>query len=171
MDPAAAALIHPNDAPKIVRALEVTLANRSPITRQWAAGGRDPLAGYRTLRLALNPSNHSLRNTSTRLTERFGAPCRPFSSLGYRQAAAVIAGELSQPAAIAEAQQGHRNYSKRQLTWFRADAAKHPTHWLEGFGDDEALQQQALRLALAHLGDECCPAPDAAPQAEAPQHE
>ena len=168
-DGTAAGLIHPNDAPKIVRALEVTLAERRPMTQQWAARGRDPLTGYRTLRLALNPPRDRLYDRinlragqmfaeglveETRgLIERFGPACRPFTSLGYRQAAAVLAGSIGQAEAIAEAQQGHRNYAKRQLTWFRADAEKHKTHWLEGFGDDPATQLTALSLAQAFLDD------------------
>ncbi len=166
-DASAARLIHPNDAPKIVRAIEVTLADRRPMTLQWSAGGRDPLHGYRTLRLALNPPRAQLYDRinqraeqmfadglveETRgLIERFGPDCRPFTSLGYRQAAAVLQGATSEAEAVMEASQGHRNYAKRQLTWFRADARKHETHWLEGFGDNPAVQQQALSLATAHL--------------------
>ena len=43
------------------------------------------------------------------------------NSLGYRQAAQYLAGELTLDEAIAAAQQGHRNYAKRQMTWFRRD--------------------------------------------------
>ena len=166
-DAAAAGLIHPNDAPKIIRALEVTLAARRPMTQQWEAGGRDPLPGYRTLRLALKPPREQLYDRINQRAERmfadglidetrglirrFGPDCRPFTSLGYRQAAAVLAGTVTEADAIAEAKQGHRNYAKRQLTWFRADAQQHQTHWLEGFGDDPTLQKQALSLAAAHL--------------------
>ena len=42
---------------------------------------------------------------------------------------------------IAAAQQGHRNYAKRQLTWFRREP---DVHWLRGFGDDEQIQQEAI---------------------------
>src|ERR1039457_462797 len=35
LDPTAAALIHANDTPTIIRAIEVTLAARRPITQQW----------------------------------------------------------------------------------------------------------------------------------------
>ena len=50
---------------------------------------------------------------------------------GYAQAAALLRGECSREEAIAAAQQGHRNYAKRQLTWFRKDP---DLHWLAGFG-------------------------------------
>ena len=98
-----------------------------------------------------------------RLIERFGPDCRPFTSLGYRQASEVLAGTLSEAEAILEAKQGHRNYAKRQLTWFRADAQQHATHWLEGFGDDPTIQQQALSLATAHLAAAVETTPEHAP--------
>lgn len=66
LDPAAARLIHANDAPKLIRAIEVTLSARHsasddapaagyiPMTDQWQKG-RDPLTGFRVLSLCLNP--------------------------------------------------------------------------------------------------------------------
>ena len=165
-DPEAALRIHPNDAPKLIRALEVSLAARRPITDQWT-GGREALTGYRILRLTLDPPrpllyaridqraramfDDGLIEESRRLIERFGPACRPFTSLGYKQAASVLNGTLTQPEAIAETQQGHRNYAKRQLTWFRREAELHPTHTLQGTGDDSQVQLQALALAAAHL--------------------
>ena len=165
-DPRAATLIHPNDTPKIIRALEVSLAGRTPITAQWTEG-RDALNGYDILRLTLDPPRPDLYARIDRraqamfaqglieetrgLISRFGPACRPFTSLGYKQAAAVLAQTLTEPEAIAEAQQGHRNYAKRQLTWFRAEARLHLTHTLCGFGDDPAIQHQALARVAAHL--------------------
>jgi tRNA dimethylallyltransferase len=150
LDPAAADRIHPNDVPKVIRAIEVSLAARRPITEQWTAG-RDALAGYRVLRLTLVPERKELYQRIERraaamfanglieetrgLIERFGPDCRPFTSLGYAEAAAVLRGELTDAAAIAQAQQGHRNYAKRQGTWFRREAELHPTHVLSGVGD------------------------------------
>jgi tRNA dimethylallyltransferase len=51
--------------------------------------------------------------------------------------------ELTQDQAIAAAQQGHRNYAKRQMTWFRREA---DVHWLEGFGDDPAIRDRATTM-------------------------
>ena len=166
LDPAAAARIHPNDLPKAIRAIEVSLAARRPMTEQWGAG-RDALQGYRILRIGLDPpraelyaridtraqamfTNGLVAETRT-LIERFGAECRPFNSLGYAEAAAVLNGTLTQPQAITQAQQGHRNYAKRQMTWFRKEAEMHPVHWLAGSGDDPAIQSQAMELIATHL--------------------
>ena len=46
-------------------------------------------------------------------------------------------------AAIHQAQQGHRNYAKRQLTWFRREP---DVHWLKSFGDDPETQRTAAEL-------------------------
>ena len=168
LDPHAATLIHHNDTPKLLRAVEVSFTARQPITRQWTAP-RDALTGYRILRLTLAPPREQLHlriETRARamfaagliaetahLIQTFGPGCRPFQSLGYKQAAAVLRSELTEPEAIALTAQGHRQYAKRQLTWFRREAQLHPTHWLEGTGDSPHIEQQTISLVLAHLQD------------------
>ena len=163
LDPAAAALIHANDTPKIVRAIEVTLVARQPITRQWEQP-RDPLTGYRVFRLGLSPPrpalyarinaraaemfDRGLVEETTQLVETYGFECRPFTSLGYAQAIAVLRNEITRDDAVKAAQQGHRNYAKRQLTWFRADPA---IHWLPNFGSDEDTIRQARDLVAHHV--------------------
>jgi len=170
LDPAAAGLIHANDTPKLVRAIEVTLSARQPITRQWQQQPRDPLTGFRILSLCLNPPRAALYDRinrraarmfnpptqggglveeTARLVTQFGDDCRPLTSLGYAQAAALLRGEVTRDQAIAAAQQGHRNYAKRQLTWFRKDPA---IHWLPGFGGDRETIEQASALVAHHLG-------------------
>ncbi len=170
LDARAAQAIHPNDVPKAIRAIEVSLAARRPISEQWQQG-RDALTGYRVLRLWLNPPRvelyaridqrasamfaQGLIDETRQLIVRFGPDCRPFTSLGYAEAAAVLRGELTESEAIARARQGHRNYAKRQTTWFRREAELHETHILEGPGDSPAIQQQAVALAAAHLSARC----------------
>jgi tRNA dimethylallyltransferase len=164
LDPAAAGLIHANDIPKLIRAIEVTLAARSPISRQWKDQPRDPLTGYRILRLGLNPPRAELYDRinrrardmferglveeTTQLVESYGFNCRALTSLGYAQAIAVLRGQLTRDQATAACAQGHRNYAKRQLTWFRKDPA---IQWLPGFGSDPAIQSEALDLVARHL--------------------
>jgi tRNA dimethylallyltransferase len=171
LDTTAAAAIHANDVSKVVRAIEVSLAARQPhgagghvpMTVQWQKG-RDALSGYRILRLGLNPPrprlyerinqraaamfDRGLIEETERLVARYGYDCRPLTSLGYAEAAAVLRGELSREEAVARTQQGHRNYAKRQLTWFRREPEM---HWLEGCGGDEDITEQALRLVSKHL--------------------
>src|SRR5208283_627681 len=60
LDPEAALKIHANDLPKIVRAIEVCLASRTQMSELWKQCGRDPLRGFRVLRIGLNPSREKL---------------------------------------------------------------------------------------------------------------
>jgi tRNA dimethylallyltransferase len=163
LDPVAAEAIHANDVPKVVRAIEVSLAAEQPLTQQWQKG-RDTLTGYRILRLGLNPPrarlyerinqraaamfDRGLIEETERLIARYGKDCRPLTSLGYAEATAVLQNELTREQAVAQAQQGHRNYAKRQLTWFRREPNM---HWLEGCGGDEDITDQALHLVAQHL--------------------
>ncbi len=163
LDPTAAASIHTNDVPKVIRAIEVSLHPDGPLTQQWQKG-RDSLTGYRILRLGLNPSrvrlyesinqraaamfDRGLVEETERLIERYGPDCRPFTSLGYAEAAAVLQNELTREQAVSHAQQGHRNYAKRQLTWFRREPE---IHWLEGCGGDEDITEKAMQVIATHL--------------------
>lgn len=162
-DPHAAAKIHPNDTPKLIRSLEVTLLARQPQTEQWQTG-RDPLTGFRIFQLGLNPPRAELYARindraaamfstgllveTAAIQSRFGNTARGLTSLGYAQALSVLENKMTLSQAIAEAQQGHRNYAKRQLTWFRRDPR---VHWLPSFGDDPSTQAEALRLLEQHL--------------------
>ena len=161
LDPEAAAKIHANDLPKLVRAIEVCLASRAQMSELWKQRGRDPLRGFRVLRIGLNPSREKLYeriNQRARqmfeqglveetksLRERYGERknVSPLDSLGYKQAAQLLRGELKREQAIAAAQQGHRNYAKRQITWFRREP---DVLWLVGFGDDPEIVRQAAEL-------------------------
>ncbi len=163
LDANAARLIHENDLPKIVRALEVTLAAKRPITEQWESG-REALRGYRILRLGLAPAKPDLYERinarcrvmfeaglveETRLlVEMYGRDCRALGALGYREAAAVLNGDSTPDAAMTLTQQGHRNYAKRQGTWFRREPE---TRWLAGFGNDPEVLAQATILVAGHL--------------------
>ena len=156
LDPAAAAKIHPNDVPKLVRAIEVCLASRSKVTDMWKQG-REPLRGFRVVRLGLDPDREALyarinlraaqmfdsglvEETRT-LLEKYGETGRPLAALGYKQAVSFIRGEIDRKTAVQAAQQAHRNYAKRQLTWFRREPE---VTWLAGFGDDPGIQNEAL---------------------------
>jgi tRNA dimethylallyltransferase len=163
LDTTAAAAIHVNDVPKVIRAIEVSLAAEGPLTQQWEKG-RNALTGYRILRLGLNPPrdrlyerinqraaamfDRGLIEETERLIARYGPDCRPLTSLGYAEAMAVLQNKVTREQAVTQAQQGHRNYAKRQLTWFRREPNM---HWLEGCGSDEDITEQALQLVAAHL--------------------
>ena len=160
LDPPSAARIHANDTPKVMRAIEVCLSGRRPMSDVLATPGtaKDPLTGFRLLRIGLEPPRKDLYDRLNRraaamfaaglveetrsLLERYG-PVKALDSLGYRQGLAVLAGTLSFAAGVEAAQQGHRNYAKRQLTWFRREPE---VHWLQSFGDETETVRAAMAL-------------------------
>ncbi len=168
LDAASSARIHSNDAPKLMRAIEICLAERQPLSALLAdrEKARDPLTGFRLLRIGLNPPRQALyARLNQRCAEMFAAglveetrellarygPVKALDSLGYRQALAVQAETLSVEAAIEAAQQGHRNYAKRQLTWFRREPE---VHWIENFGDAPETLRTAVELVECSIGIE-----------------
>ena len=166
LDSASASKIHANDIPKVIRAIEVCLSARGRMSELWEQQGRDPLRGFRILRLGLNPARDELYSRidqraakmfadgligeTKRLLQRYGESraITPMHSLGYVQARQFLRGEITLEQAVAAAQQGHRNYAKRQMTWFRREPE---VGWLEGFGDDAAIQQGAAGQVKASL--------------------
>jgi len=164
LDPATAAKVHPNDAPKLIRGIEVCLASRQKMSDLWQLG-RDPLTGFSILRLGLDPERsllyerinqraremfeRGLIEETEHLLQKYG-PVSILNSLGYKQAVQLLKGELSREAALASAQQAHRNYAKRQMTWFRREP---DVHWLSGYGDDPAIQRKAMDLVDANRQD------------------
>jgi tRNA dimethylallyltransferase len=166
LDRAAAEKIHANDTAKLIRAVEVCLTSRSRMSELWKERGRDPLLGYRILRLGLNPERQKLYERinaraqhmfddglieeTKALLERYGGQknITALDSLGYRQAGQFLRGGLSREAAIAAAQQGHRNYAKRQMTWFRREP---DVVWLEGFGDEAEIAREAGEIISTRI--------------------
>jgi tRNA dimethylallyltransferase len=162
LDRAAAEKIHANDTPKLVRAVEVCLASRQKMTDLWQQQGRDALSGFRILRIGLDPDrpalyerinqraremfDNGLIEETQSLIEKYGDAAGPLSSLGYKQAVQFLRGEVSREKALQTAQQAHRNYAKRQMTWFRHEPE---VHWLRGFGDEERVQRDAVEWVLA----------------------
>lgn len=158
-DPSAARRIHANDVQKTTRALEVILAERRPLTEVLAERARDALTGYRMLKLGLNPPREALYSRlDDRATRMFAAGAlenevrallargvppgaKPFESLGYAQALALVQGKLGKNEAIAATQLETRRYAKRQWTWFRRDR---DVVWLDGFGPDPAIAADAI---------------------------
>ena len=155
VEPAAAARIHPNDQPKLIRALEIALLSKGAAP----AGAGSPLEGFRLLRIGLNPPRAALYarldaraaamfagglvEETAALREKYGRQAQALQSLGYREAAAVLDGGLQRDEAIRVVQQGHRNYAKRQMTWFRRELE---VHWIAEFGDTPSAYETAVAI-------------------------
>ena len=127
--------------------------------------GRQPLEGFRPIKIGLNPERGLLCQKMDARTARIfeqglldevrellaagvRRDAKPFESLGYKQALGVLEGRLTPEQALASTQIETRRYAKRQLTWFRKE---HEIHWLAGFGDDPAVQQNAITLLSSKM--------------------
>jgi tRNA dimethylallyltransferase len=157
LDPAAARKIAPNDEQKLIRAIEICVLARKPLS-EVHRGGRSPLQGWLAVKIGLMPSRDALyERIHVRTEEMFskgwieevrrlvasGLPenAKPFDFIGYRELRAVVRGEMTLDAARAAIEQATRRYAKRQLTWFRKEPG---VHWLTSSGDDPKLQNDAL---------------------------
>ena len=166
LDAATAERIHANDTAKVIRAIEVCVAARKPMSQILADRdiGRDRVTGFKLMRIGLNPPRDALYDRldqrcaamfaaglveETRgLLERYG-PAKALDSLGYRQSCSVLDGTMSEQDAIRVAQQGHRNYAKRQMTWFRREPE---VLWIEGFGDEAETVRATADIVGSALG-------------------
>jgi len=164
LDRRAAARIHPRDTPKVIRALEVRLLARQPMSEMFERG-RTGLQGFRVLKAGLCPERKQLAQRINARVERMFAEglldetrgmlerpdasgIKPLGALGYRQACAVLRGEVGREEAVRETQAATRRYAKRQMTWFRREPG---VEWFEGFGDDPEICIQVLAWARQAL--------------------
>jgi len=165
LDPQAAAQIAAADQQKLVRAIEICLLSGKPLSEVHRSG-RTPLAGWRILKIGLEPPREALYERIHRRTEAMlaagwldevrsilaaGLPesAKPFDFIGYRELGAYLRGEIALEAAQAAIQQGTRQYAKRQITWFRREP---DVHWLPSFGDDPQTMSAARSLLAPRLG-------------------
>jgi tRNA dimethylallyltransferase len=144
VDPAAAARIHPNDLKRIVRALEVFELSGTPISRHQRSHGFASFA-FECLTIGLEIPRPELY---AEIDRRFDAMMAAglveevralmiagidsvaagLSTIGYRELAAYLRGEITLESAVETAKRESRRLAKRQLTWFRADPA---TVWID----------------------------------------
>lgn len=164
LDPRAARNIHPHDIPKIVRALEMRLLTGNPASLLFK-GGRDPLQGFRVVKLGLFPertalytridtrceamfANGLVQEVESLLARGCSIDAKPLQSVGYKQALQLIRGELTEAQALEQAKQATRQYAKRQMTWFRRERE---LIRLEGFGGDPSVQHTVSSVVMSAL--------------------
>jgi tRNA dimethylallyltransferase len=142
VDPEAAAKIHPNDARRIIRALEVIEATGKKFsdlkrTRRGAWGEwpiriwglewdravlYDRINRRVPAMLKLGARAEAVRAAGKRLSKT-ARGC-----LGLREIRSWIAGEITREAALESIRTNTRRYAKRQLTWFRPETR---IHWMQ----------------------------------------
>jgi tRNA dimethylallyltransferase len=165
IDPPTAARMHPNDVPKVIRALEICLSARRTASEVFAAG-RDALEGFRALKIGLFPDREQLyqrlesrmeamfaagliNETASILARGYAQTCKPFESIGYKQALQALNGDLSPKDALFYAKRETRRYAKRQMTWFRQEPG---LEIVCGFGNEASIAgkvEDRIRAFLA----------------------
>jgi tRNA dimethylallyltransferase len=158
LDSEASRKIASGDEQKLIRAVEICLLAKRPLSEVHRSG-RVPLEGWRVLKIGLIPPREALYERIHARTDAmlangwieevralltWGLPenAKPFDFIGYRELRAVLRGSLKLEDARSAIQQATRRYAKRQITWFRKETG---VHWCEGFGDDPQVQAQSLK--------------------------
>jgi tRNA dimethylallyltransferase len=133
-DRAAAAKIHPNDARRVIRALELGEQGELASTRRSQHAFRD--RPFRAIHFAIDPGREALNERidercrlmiesgllreARALRERgYGAELRPLQAIGYRHMAAVVDGHDTLAHALEQMQRDTRRFARRQRTWLR----------------------------------------------------
>jgi tRNA dimethylallyltransferase len=158
-DPVAAKRIHSNDVNKLIRALEVCLLAKRPLTEMFATAASEPLVGFGIIKLGLDPPRDELNR---RLDERcvrmfeggildevrrllsagFRVDSKALMSIGYRESVLHLQGFLDLKEAVERVRLVTRQYAKRQRTWFRREPE---VLWLKGFGSSGDIIEAAIR--------------------------
>ncbi|HYP04631.1 MAG TPA: tRNA (adenosine(37)-N6)-dimethylallyltransferase MiaA [Bryobacteraceae bacterium] len=163
-DPVAASHIHAHDTNKLIRALEVRLLTRQPITSLYAHN-REPLQGFRVLQIGLDPPRDQLARQIDERCARmyldglvtevqqivamgYSRDAKSLQSIGYREAMACLDGKMSMTEALERTQAATRQYAKRQRTWFRRDP---DITWFQAFGNQLETSEAIKRHVGARL--------------------
>ena len=151
--PLRAAAIDTANPRRVVRALEVaTVAGGEPEIP--APRGYDGPVAW--LGLGVEPASHrdwienraraqfeaGLEEEARALRERYDPALPAFSAIGYREAWAVLDGELTRDAAIQEDARRNQAFAKRQRTWFRSEP---DIEWLDAA--DASFVERATNVA------------------------
>ena len=168
VDPETAARLHPNHSQRIMRALEVHALTGIPLS-SWHARQAPTPAPWRFIQMALSPADKTVLDR--RIEQRFqrmleegfldevrqlhargdlhaGLPA--IRSVGYRQAWAMLEGQISPDRWVNEAIRATRQLARRQMTWLRQWPDLHWLHTEEPFSL-EAVSRDALKI-LGHAG-------------------
>ena len=157
-DPLTAAKLHPRDASKIIRALEVYHLSGVPMSSFHAGHGfadrpfsalviglnREREHLYRRIeqRIDWQVANGLLEETCALLARGYRRDGSALTGLGYRQVAGYLAGEYDREEMVRRFKRDTRRFAKRQMTWFRRQEG---TTWLM-IPESEPLEATAARV-------------------------
>ena len=152
--------LFPADYVRTMRALEVLFQTGKPLSAQQPNRAPVPDFAERLQIFALNPPRSRLYERINRRAEKHFASglieevkklrerkipddSNALGAHGYRRAVEYLRGERDLESAVEQTKLDVRHYAKRQLTWFRREEN---LIWLDGFGDDKALQQSLFEI-------------------------
>ena len=166
VDPERAALLHPRDRKRIVRALEVYETTGETITAHDQASRLSP-PRFRSCRFALNFERRE--DLYARIDARVdgmmkaglaeevrglldsGVPenCTAMQAIGYKEIASALRGETTLEEAAEQVKQSSRRYAMRQLSWLRRDPELHWILWKKKPDLDKAsrISTQILEIS------------------------
>jgi tRNA dimethylallyltransferase len=171
VDVVTAARLHPNDAVRIVRALEVYYATGVPMSEYQAADRSRGIRraarqfGLTLPRVQLNERieervdgmvasglEHEVRGL---LRQGFTSEFGPMRSLGYKEMIQYINQDIDANEASRAIKQNTRRYAKRQQTWFRADRT---IEWIDvsALSSATVASQILFRLENDTLSETSC---------------
>ena len=140
LDPLAASKIHPNNHRYLIRALEINLATKKPVSQ--ATKQECP---YEVFQIGIDWPNEvlferingrveeqmerGLLEETQWLFERYDKNLPSMTGLGYKQLIQYLERELTLDEAVELIKSETRNYARRQKTWFKRDPS---IYWVEG---------------------------------------
>lgn len=142
IDPQSAAIIHPNNTRRVVRALEI--AEHSDTTKSAKPQNQGRKSMYRHVVLGLhvdreqlyerinmrvsNMIEQGLVSEARQLWDHGIIDVQAVQAIGYKEIYAYFRNDISLVVAVEQIKQNSRRYAKRQLTYFRN---KFPITWIE----------------------------------------
>ena len=163
IDPERAAILHPGDKRRIVRALEVYRLTGMTITehdrqtralpRRFDAAAihlnfKNRAALYARIdrRVDMMVEQGLFREVEGLLAAGLSPESTAMQAIGYKEVVRSLQGEMGREEAVALIKQSSRRYAKRQLTWFNRDKEALPILW-----EDEPDFEYARRLSTEFL--------------------
>jgi tRNA dimethylallyltransferase len=159
IDAPSAARIQPRDRKRLIRALEVYLLTREPLTSHFART-TSPLAGMPVRaaglqlprdvlrqRVAARVDDQFARGVVDEVTRAIASGVSPrahaLSGLVYRQVLEMLQGVRNEAETRALIVQENMRYARRQLIWFRHEPL---VSWIHAAGETTAAYDQAMAL-------------------------
>jgi tRNA dimethylallyltransferase len=160
VDPQSAALIHPNNSKRVVRAFELLAEGKTYAEQLNNLHNIEP--AYDSIFIGLDAERDYLRNridirvdnmreaglvqeVENLLNAGFKEAITAPQAIGYKEIVAALDGQCSLDEAFEQIKTASKRYAKRQRSWFRQDKR---VHWLDTTTINSATRNQLLKDTL-----------------------